>query len=127
MSLTGLLKTGRGPVWEWFAEHFPQTQRVSTRANRALRARGTAEPCVVLLGHTDPTVTLGIYTQAMTSSDDDRERLRLLVEGGDLAADGCALPQPDPSRRAQHIDRSPLKAAQAEIDPAGASLACRPA
>ena len=40
------------------------------------------------LGHTDPTVTLGIYAQAMTSSDDDRERLRLLVEGGDLAADG---------------------------------------
>jgi hypothetical protein len=37
------------------------------------------------LGHTDPTVTLGIYAQAMTSSDDDRERLRLLVEGGDLA------------------------------------------
>jgi integrase len=37
------------------------------------------------LGHTDPTVTLGIYAQAMTSSDNDRERLRLLVEGGDLA------------------------------------------
>jgi integrase len=36
------------------------------------------------LGHTDPTVTLGIYAQAMTSSDDDRERLRLLVEGADL-------------------------------------------
>lgn len=36
------------------------------------------------LGHTDPTVTLGIYAQAMTSSDDDRERLRLLVEGDDL-------------------------------------------
>jgi integrase len=40
------------------------------------------------LGHTDPTVTLGIYAQAMTSSDDDRERLRLLVEGGDLTGDG---------------------------------------
>jgi hypothetical protein len=39
------------------------------------------------LGHTDPTVTLGIYAQAMTSSDEDRERLRLLVEGGDLAVD----------------------------------------
>lgn len=36
------------------------------------------------LGHTDPTVTLGIYAQAMTSNDDDRERLRLLVEGDDL-------------------------------------------
>jgi integrase len=40
------------------------------------------------LGHTDPTVTLGIYAQAMTSNDDDRERLRLLVEGADLAVDG---------------------------------------
>jgi integrase len=36
------------------------------------------------LGHTDPTVTLGIYAQAMTSSDEDRERLRLLVEGANL-------------------------------------------
>jgi hypothetical protein len=47
MSLTGLLKMGRCPVWDWFAEHFPQTQRVSTRANRELRAGGTDEPCVV--------------------------------------------------------------------------------
>jgi hypothetical protein len=39
------------------------------------------------LGHTDPTVTLCIYAQAMTSSDDDRERLRLLVEGDDLAVE----------------------------------------
>ena len=47
MSLTGLLKIGRGPVWEWFAEHFPQTQRVSTSANRELRPGGTDEPCLV--------------------------------------------------------------------------------
>jgi integrase len=40
------------------------------------------------LGHTDPTVTLGIYAQAMTASDEDRERLRLLVEGDDLTGDG---------------------------------------
>jgi integrase len=40
------------------------------------------------LGHTDPTVTLGIYAQAMTASEDDRDRLRLLVEGDDLTADG---------------------------------------
>jgi hypothetical protein len=47
MSLTGLLKMGRGPVWEWFAQHFPQTRRASTRANRELRAGGTDEPCAV--------------------------------------------------------------------------------
>jgi integrase len=39
------------------------------------------------LGHTDPTVPLGIYAQAMTSSDDDRERLRLLVEGIEIGCD----------------------------------------
>jgi integrase len=38
------------------------------------------------LGHTDPTVTLRIYAQAMTSSDDERERLRLLVDGHDMPA-----------------------------------------
>ncbi len=48
------------------------------------------------LGHADPTVTLGIYAQAMTSSDDDRERLRLLVEGRDLIEDDKA----DQRRRA---------------------------
>jgi hypothetical protein len=47
MSLTGLLKIGHGPVWEWFAEHFPQTQRVSTQANRELRPGGTDAPCVL--------------------------------------------------------------------------------
>jgi hypothetical protein len=35
----------------------------------------------------DPLVTLGIYAQAMTASDDDRERLRLLVEGDNLTGD----------------------------------------
>ena len=39
------------------------------------------------LGHTDPTVTLGIYAQAMTSRDEDRERLRSLVEGGDFSGE----------------------------------------
>jgi hypothetical protein len=43
---------------------------------------------IAQLGHTDPTVTLGIYAQAMNSSDDDRERLRLLVEGDDLDVGG---------------------------------------
>jgi len=33
------------------------------------------------LGHTDPQMTLGIYAQVMQASDEDRERLRELVEG----------------------------------------------
>jgi integrase len=45
------------------------------------------------LGHTHPSLTLGIYAQAMTASDEDRKRLRLLVTGGDLSEDGsgCGL------------------------------------
>ncbi len=50
------------------------------------------------LGHTDPTLTLGIYAQAMTANDDDRERLRLLVEGSDLAVGGTesGISAPEP-------------------------------
>jgi hypothetical protein len=47
VSLTGLLRAGRGAVWEWFAEHFPQTQCVSTQANRELRPGGAETPCVI--------------------------------------------------------------------------------
>jgi hypothetical protein len=47
MSLTSLLRAGRGPVWDWFEATFPETQRVCTSANRVLRAGGTKEPCTV--------------------------------------------------------------------------------
>ena len=40
------------------------------------------------MGHTDPTVTLGIYAQVMNTSEDDRARLRALVEGDYLAVAG---------------------------------------
>jgi integrase len=68
------------------------------------------------LGHTDPTVTLGIYAQAMTSSDDDRERLRLLVEGGDLAGDD--------SRRACRVHTHQPRVTCSSPEPCGYS-ACR--
>ena len=35
------------------------------------------------IGHSSPTVTLGIYAQVMRTSDEDRKRLRQLVEGSD--------------------------------------------
>lgn len=47
MSLTRLIKAGRGPVWGWFAENFPATQRVCTDANRQLRGGPSDEPCAV--------------------------------------------------------------------------------
>jgi len=48
------------------------------------------------LGHTDPTVTLGIYAQAMTASDRDRERLKELVGFGEFPH------LPDESAQAEH-------------------------
>ena len=36
------------------------------------------------MGHTDPTVTLGLYAKVMQVSDQDRERLRQLVDGAEL-------------------------------------------
>jgi hypothetical protein len=47
MSLTSLLRSGRGPVWDWFEATLPETQRLCTSANRALRGGGTKEPCAV--------------------------------------------------------------------------------
>ncbi len=41
------------------------------------------DPAYVMahMGHTDPTVTLGLYAKAMSATEEDRERLRTLVEG----------------------------------------------
>jgi integrase len=39
------------------------------------------------IGHSNPTVTLGIYAQVMGVSDKDRGRLRALVEGGEQDGD----------------------------------------
>jgi hypothetical protein len=47
MSLTSLLRAGRGPVWDWFETNLPDTQRLCTSANRELRGGGTKEPCAV--------------------------------------------------------------------------------
>jgi len=47
MSLTSLLRLGRGPVWDWFETNLPETQRLCTSANRELRGGGTKEPCAV--------------------------------------------------------------------------------
>ena len=40
------------------------------------------------MGHTSPTMTLGLYAKVMP--DEDRERLRLLVEGADMAVSGSS-------------------------------------
>jgi hypothetical protein len=40
------------------------------------------------MGHTSPTMTLGLYAQVMNVSDADKDRLRRLVQGVYLAVDG---------------------------------------
>jgi hypothetical protein len=47
MSLTSLLRAGRGPVWDWFETNLPETRRLCTSANRELRGGGTKESCAV--------------------------------------------------------------------------------
>ena len=38
------------------------------------------------LGHTSPSLALSVYAQAMRMSEDERSRLRALVEGAEWAA-----------------------------------------
>jgi hypothetical protein len=42
------------------------------------------------LGHTDPRFTLRVYSHVMSRGDDERERLRALVEGRDWAPSGTS-------------------------------------
>jgi integrase len=48
------------------------------------------DPAYVMaqMGHTSPTMTLGLYAQVMNVAEADRDRLRHLVNGGYLAVDG---------------------------------------
>jgi hypothetical protein len=39
------------------------------------------------MGHTDPTVTLGLYAKAMSATEENRERLRTVVGGAAQLAD----------------------------------------
>ncbi len=54
------------------------------------------DPAYVMaqMGHTDPTMTLGLYAQVMSMADGDRDRLRVLVEGPDLAVAGSGASNP---------------------------------
>jgi integrase len=49
------------------------------------------------IGHSNPTVTLGIYAQVMRASEEDRQDLRLLVEGANTVCDGVAIPVSEPA------------------------------
>lgn len=47
MSLTSHLKNKRSPVYQWFAEHFPNTGRLATAANRQMRNGRAVDDCLV--------------------------------------------------------------------------------
>lgn len=52
------------------------------------------DPGIVMdeMGHTDPALALRVYRQAMRRDEGERERLRALVDGGEL---------PEPSKQAE--------------------------
>lgn len=75
-----LTEQGLAPLPEGLTPHSLRRTYASL-----LLARGDEVPYVMQqLGHTSPSVTLGIYAQAMFRGDGERERLRQLVQGGDL-------------------------------------------
>jgi hypothetical protein len=45
VSLSSLLRAGKGPVWDWFEASLPNTRAVSTEANRRLRGGPAGRPC----------------------------------------------------------------------------------
>jgi integrase len=58
-----------------------------------LAALGEPMPSVIRqLGHTDPSLTLRIYAHDMARGEDERERLRALVEGRDWGTLGDNVP-----------------------------------
>jgi hypothetical protein len=58
-----------------------------------LFVRGEDPPYVMAqLGHTDPAFTLRVYAHAMRRDDGDKERLKVLVDGGDWAPLGTTGP-----------------------------------
>lgn len=84
MPLSPSLAFGSASYWTWSGATW--TSPPAGCASVLVALGKNPRYVMAQLGHTDPAVTLGIYAQAMTSSEDDRERLRLLVEGDDLAA-----------------------------------------
>ena len=52
-----------------------------------LYARGEPPPVVMAeMGHTDPSLALAIYAQAMRRDDGEQDQLRALVDGADVEA-----------------------------------------
>jgi integrase len=79
-----LLEDGFAPLPEGLTLH------ALRRTCASLLVATGRDPSYVMgqMGHTDPSVTLGIYAQVMQASDEDRGRLRALVEGDYLAVAG---------------------------------------
>jgi hypothetical protein len=60
-----------------------------TNSKSPLYALGEDPPIVMAqMGHTDPGLALRIYAQAMVRDDGEKQRLRTLVDGGELAVIG---------------------------------------
>jgi integrase len=51
------------------------------------------------MGHTDPALALRVYRQSMRRAQDEKDRLRALIEGGAMAVIGSsAVETPDSAK-----------------------------
>jgi hypothetical protein len=55
------------------------------------------------LGHTDPKLTLRLYTHMMRRRDGERERLRALVEGAEMPGLGASADSPTGEQPDQQV------------------------
>ena len=88
------------------------------------------DPGVVMdeMGHTDPALALAIYRQAMRRDDGDKDRLRTLVEGSQLANIGQrdASSTPTANREGSRLERNKPRVSGAFLERARQDLNLRP-
>lgn len=81
-----LERVGEGPL-----PHL--TPHSCRRTFASIRYALGASPAVVMaeLGHTNPSLALSVYAQAMRMSDEEKARLRALVEGGPPSSEAARV------------------------------------
>jgi integrase len=92
-----LVKAGHSPLPERLTQHSLRHTYISLRMALGHDLARVSED----VGHSDMAVTYRIYTHVMRLEDDERERLRGLVEGTDWAAMGSKDAREEESAAAQ--------------------------
>jgi integrase len=86
-----LIEHGRTPLSERITPHSLRRTFASV-----LYALGE-DPGIVMdeMGHTDPALALRVYRQTMRRGEDEKRRLRTLVDGGDIESPDTAMEVPN--------------------------------